>query len=108
MAVAEPPRKITLDLDKYLELLIEKDVFDPQLWPEGMRQGADLLRRIREIERQCIAEHGAFDFDEFPPRLQDEYDNARIDLDELIEPPDETPVTIQEFMAKLEREKRAR
>ena len=108
MAIAEPPRRITVDLDKYLDLLIEKDVFDPEQWPEGMQAGAGLLRRIREIERDCIAKHGEFDFDQLAPQLQDEYDNARIDLDDLLETADEQPVTIQEFIAELEREKLAR
>jgi len=103
MAIAEPPRRITVDLDKYLDLLIEKDVFDPEQWPEGMQAGAGLLQRIREIERDCIAKHGEFHCDHMEPALEDEYASAILDLNRLIDPVDDF-VPWDDFKAELHRE----
>ena len=102
MAVIEPPRRIEIDLDAYLELLIDNDIFDPGRWPAGMQEGASLLRRIREIEQACIAEHGAFDFDALPRTSQDEYDATLIRLNKLIEPDGYLPA--RQFFAQLNAE----
>jgi len=100
MAIAEPPRRITIDLDSYLELLIEKDVFDADSWPEGMRAGAELLRRIREIEQQCVAEHGQFHCDHLAPGVEDDYLSAVSALERLIEPDDDL-IPWEEFKVQL-------
>ncbi len=49
----------------------------------GMRSPAKVLKRIREIESDYIAQHGEFDWEKLPENLQDEYDRLCILLDEL-------------------------
>ena len=106
MAVMEAPRRIEIDLDDYLELLIERNVFDAARWPAGMEAGAALLKRIREIEQNCLAEHGEFDFNKLTRRIQDEYDGTIIDLTKLIEPHDF--MEAREFFAQLHAEENSR
>ena len=102
MSVSAPPTTISVPLDEYFELLVEAGITDPARWPSGYEQGAALLARIREIEDACIAAHGGFDFDKLSRKEQDEYDHACIDLDELIDPDDDDPVSFEDFVASLE------
>lgn len=77
------PRKTTLATTDLLDLLVAADVTDPARWPEGARHGAELLRRIREIEAACIAAHGEFDWEKLDADTQDEYDSSRANLNRL-------------------------
>jgi len=74
---------VRLDTAAYVALLVRANVTDPALWPPGMERGAQALARVREIEAACAAEHGAFDWEELPDALQDEYDALCIELDSL-------------------------
>lgn len=48
-----------------------------------MKNGAKMLTRVRQIEEECIAQHGEFDWEKLPPDIQDEYDILCVKLDEL-------------------------
>lgn len=74
---------VRLDAAAYVSLLVRANAMDPALWPPGMERGALALARVREIEAACAAEHGAFDWEELPAELQDEYDSLCIELDSL-------------------------
>jgi hypothetical protein len=74
---------VRLDAVAYVALLVRGNVTDPALWPPGMERGAHALARVREIEAACIADHGAFDWEQLPEPLQDEYDALCIELDAL-------------------------
>ena len=41
------------------------------------------MKRIRQIESNCIAHHGGFDWEKLPESEQDEYDCLCLLLDEL-------------------------
>ncbi|GBC96969.1 hypothetical protein HRbin16_02784 [bacterium HR16] len=73
----------TLRMADYIDLLIRANECDPSYWPAGKQHGAALLRRLREIEADCIRQHGAFDWEKLPAELQEEYDALRLQLDEL-------------------------
>jgi hypothetical protein len=64
-------------------LLIKANVSDPAWWPPGAQEGAAALARARAIERRCIAKHGAFDWEQLSPRMQNEYDDLCALLDRL-------------------------
>jgi hypothetical protein len=77
------PTAVTLDAVAYITLLIRANVTDPGLWPPGIEDGAAALERIRQIETDCIAQHGEFDWERLPEAVQDEYDRLCLLLDEL-------------------------
>ena len=67
----------------YITLLVQANVTDPAPWPLGMEKGATALKRVREIEANCIARHGEFDWEKLPETTQDEYDSLCALLDQL-------------------------
>jgi hypothetical protein len=77
------PTTVTLDISTYIDLLVKANVTDPALWPPAMKGGASALARIREIEAECIARHGEFDWEKLPESVQDEYDSLCAFLDNL-------------------------
>ena len=93
LELARPPRfatgpagkttAVTLDTVAYVSLLVRSNITDPDLWPPGTQEGATALWRVREIEADCIAQHGEFDWEELPEALQDEYDSRCAVLDRL-------------------------
>lgn len=106
MSIVEPPvvapPRIELDRADYLRLLINASETDPARWPEGCRQGASLLARIREIEQDCVREHGRWHPDLLPPGGEGEYESLCVQLDNLIEPPDlENAISAEELYAEL-------
>ena len=81
-AITLPP--ITpVPTEELLELLVEANVTDPARWPEGAKHGARLLARIQQIEQDCLAEHGSWDWELLPADLQIEYDSACSELNQL-------------------------
>ena len=92
-ADVDPPRFTTdahgratgvhLDAPAYVALLVRADLTDPALWPPGMDKGAHELARIRQIEADCAAQHGEFDWEKLRPGTQDEYDALCAELDRL-------------------------
>lgn len=48
-----------------------------------IKSPAKVLKRIRKIESDCIAQYGEFDWEKLTEDLQDEYDRLCILLDEL-------------------------
>lgn len=80
------PVKVILDIPTYIDLLVQANVTDPSLWPPAMKEGASALARIRQIEAECIAQHGEFDWEKLPESVQDEYDSLCTFLDSLREP----------------------
>ena len=93
LELARPPRfvtgpdgkatAVTLDTVAYVSLLVRSNITDPALWPPGAEEGATALARVREIEADCIAQHGEFDWEQLPEALQDEYDILCLRLDDL-------------------------
>lgn len=77
------PARVTLDISTYIDLLVQANVTDPALWPPAMKEGASALARIREIEAECRAQYGEFDWEKLPESVQDEYDNLCAFLDSL-------------------------
>lgn len=77
------PTAVTLDTAAYITLLVRANITDPALWPPGLEKGATWLARIREIEADCIARHGEFDWEKLPEAVQDEYDDLCALLDQL-------------------------
>ena len=77
------PTTVTLDIVVYITLLVRANVTDSAFWPPGMEEGAAALTRIRQIESDCIAYHGEFDWEKLPEAAQDEYDRLCLLLDEL-------------------------
>ncbi|GBC76194.1 hypothetical protein HRbin07_00391 [bacterium HR07] len=77
------PTKVTLDTAAYIMLLVQANITDPALWPPGMQEGASALARIRQIEAECISQHGEFDWERLPKAIQDEYDDLCVLLDKL-------------------------
>lgn len=94
----EQSKQVTaiLAMVDYLDLLIRASETDPSYWPEGKKHGATLLQRLREIEGDCIRQHGVFDWEKLPPALQEEYDALRLQLDELRD--DGTRVDFSQWM----------
>lgn len=74
-----------MDMAAYVTLLIKANAIDLALWPSGMEKGAEALARIRQIESDCTANHGEFDWEKLPEETQDEYDRLCLLLDELQE-----------------------
>lgn len=77
------PTAVTLEVRAYIALLIQANVTDPDLWPPGFKDKASSLARIREIESDCVAQHGEFDWERLSLALQDEYDSLCATLDSL-------------------------
>lgn len=77
------PTGVTLSTMTYITLLVQANVTDPAPWPPGMEKGATALKRVREIEANCIARHGEFDWEKLPETTQDEYDSLCALLDQL-------------------------
>ncbi len=86
---------VTLDTSAYIRLLVKADITDKAFWPSGMEEGADALLRIRQIESDCIAKYGEFDWERLSEEVQDEYDSLCILLDELQDT--EEPITLEEY-----------
>lgn len=63
---------VTLETAAYVKLLVQANVTNPQLWPPEMQKGASALARVREIERECVAQYGEFDWEQLPEKVQDE------------------------------------
>lgn len=77
------PMGVKLDAPAYIALLTRANVTDPALWPPGTQQGATALARVRQIESDCIAQHGQFDWEKLPRAIQNEYDDLSALLDRL-------------------------
>jgi hypothetical protein len=77
------PTAVKLDAAAYITLLVRANVSDPALWPPGTQQSAAALARVGQIEADCIARHGKFDWDKLPEAVQDEYDDLCALLDRL-------------------------
>ncbi|MEN3001135.1 MAG: hypothetical protein ABDI19_04745 [Armatimonadota bacterium] len=80
---AGKPTAVRLETAAYIQLLVRANITDPAFWPPGMEAGAEALARIREIEAECIAQHGEFDWEKLPSSIQDEYDALCALLDRL-------------------------
>jgi len=89
---------VLLTQEDYLDLLVGNNVTDPGSWPPGKQDGARLLARIRQIEQECVAEHGRWDWELLSEALQDEYDGACIDLNKVREPEGAAPISIQDLL----------
>ena len=81
--ISGKPTGVTLSAVAYITLLVQANVTDPSLWPPGMEEGATALRHVREIEAECIGQHGEFDWEKLTEGVQDEYDNLCVLLDRL-------------------------
>jgi hypothetical protein len=77
------PTNVTLDIPTYINLLVRTNMTDPAFWPPQMRDGAKALARVRQIEADCIAEHGEFDWEKLAEDVQDEYDSLCCELNEM-------------------------
>ena len=77
------PKTVTLSTVAYITLLVRANVIDSSLWPTGMEEGAAVLRRVREIEVECITKRGEFDWENLAKSVQDEYDSLCTLLDRL-------------------------
>ncbi len=77
------PTSVTLDTIAYITLLVQANVTDAALWPPGMDEGVSALKRLRQIESDCISHYGEFDWEKLPKSEQDEYDRLCLLLDEL-------------------------
>jgi len=74
---------VQLDTAAYVALLVRANVTDPTLWPPGMTRTAEAIARVRQIEADCVAQHGEFDWEKLPGETQDEYDALCAELDRL-------------------------
>jgi len=77
------PKAVTLETAAYIALLVKASITDPTLWPPGMEKGATALARVRQIEAECLAQYGEFDWEKLPEAVQDEYDGLCALLDSL-------------------------
>src|SRR3982751_5002247 len=77
---------VLLTEEDYLDLLVSSNVTDPDSWPPGKEDGARLLARIRQIEQDCVRQHGKWDWELLSREVQDEYDGACVDLNRMREP----------------------
>lgn len=94
---------IEVDLAKYVRLLVKAGDSDPANWPEGFKEGAALLGRIRQIEQLCQEEHGEWDWELLSEELQDDYDSCRSKLNRLRSSLDERPlIPADEVFASIE------
>jgi len=86
------PTNVTLDIPTYINLLVRTNTTDSAFWPPQMQDGAKALARVRQIEADCIAEHGEFDWEKLLEDVQDEYDSLCARLDELQDTGERTPL----------------
>jgi hypothetical protein len=97
MAIATVQQISTQEL---VELLIAANVTDPRRWPAGLERGADHLRRIREIEQDCVKQHGRWDGALLPEELEDEYDDNCALLNQIrraLDPEPNTPFNLGDY-----------
>jgi len=80
---------VSLDTTTYIKLT------DKAFCPSGMERVADALARIRQIESDCIANNGEFDWEKLPEAFQDEYDGLCLLLDELQD--DGEVITLEDY-----------
>lgn len=94
---------VEIEVSELVELLVAANVTDPAQWPAVAREGAVMLARIREIERQCIAAQGEFDWEMLDENTQDEYDGLAIRLGKLRDSldPDARNLNAHELRARL-------
>lgn len=95
---------IEVSAAEYVGLLVKSGVTEPERWPEQAREGAALLARIRQIEADCRAQHGEWDWELLSEDLQDEYDSTCGLLDQLrhaLDPQPDRPG--EEVLADLDR-----
>ena len=90
---------VRLDAVGYVALLVRANVTDPALWPPGMERGAEALARIRQIEADCTAQHGEFDWEKLAEEVQDEYDGLCALLDSMQDTGER--VSLDEVLAEL-------
>ncbi len=90
---------VVIDVHVLVDLLVIAGITDPQRWPEEARAGAALLARIRQIEADCKAQHGQWDWELLSPELQNEYDVACGKLDRL-RYPEESGISLEELKRK--------
>lgn len=76
---------VSLDGLDWARLLVRLNITDASAWPLGLREGAALLARIREIEADCVAANGDFDWEKLEEAVQDEYDVAIVELERLLD-----------------------
>jgi hypothetical protein len=76
---------VVLDRASYIALLVRANITDPAFWLPGTEQGAQALARLRQIETDCIAQHGEFDWEKLSPETRDEYDALCALLDDLMD-----------------------
>jgi hypothetical protein len=94
---------IVVSKAEFVGLLVKANVTDPARWPEGLKEGAALLARIREIEAACKKEHGQWDWELISEELQDEYDDTVALLSQLRRALDPEPdVDGEALFAELE------
>ena len=96
-----------IEIEEYVSLLVKASEFDPARWPEGLKEGATLLGRIRQIEQMGIEEHGRWDWEEISEELQDEYDSCCSRLNRLrdsLNPQPSRPLA--EVIAELDKPRR--
>lgn len=74
---------ITVELDRYIGLLIRSNCTDPAEWPPEAREGAALLAAIRAAEQACREAHGQWDWELLSAEEQLDYDSACARLDAL-------------------------
>ena len=74
---------VNLTREQYIDLLIKAGVTDAGQWPPDTEFGAAALSRIRQIEAECVAAHGSFDWEKLEEAVQDEYDSLSSQLDQL-------------------------
>jgi hypothetical protein len=86
------PVGVKLDTVAYITLLVRANVTDPALWPPGMQRGAEALARVRQIEADCVAQHGEFDWEKLSEALQDEYDGLCALLDGMQDTGERVPL----------------
>ena len=94
------PTEVTLSTVGYITLLIRANVIDLALWPPWMKEGAAALARIRQIEADCIAQHGEFDWEKLSEAVQDEYDGLCALLDRLQDTGERIPFEVYKARRK--------
>ena len=76
---------VPLGVKWYVGLLVRANVTDVGAWPPELQKGAAAFARVRQIELDCLAREGEFDWDKLPAAEQDEYDRLCTELDELLD-----------------------
>jgi hypothetical protein len=91
---------VEVDLAEYIEMLVRLNETDPARWPAEVRDGAEWLRRLRQIEADCVAQHGRFDWARLSRPVQDEYDGLRAQLN-LLRDAGRPGIDGEDFLAEL-------